>query len=116
MVQSTRHVIMVASENGALAGGKFGGVGDAIRDLPRALAAQGWRVTIIIPSYGFLHFRNHSSLLTNVTFPFGGEKLTGEMWKVEQQSNDGNITHLLFNHSEIAGDPIYFNDPSSTPF
>ena len=34
---ATKHVLFIAAENGALPGGKVGGVGDVIRDLPRAL-------------------------------------------------------------------------------
>ena len=43
MKDSHPHIIMLASENDALRGGKVGGVGDVLRDLPRALASLGWR-------------------------------------------------------------------------
>ena len=33
-------VLFLASENGALPGGKVGGVGDVVRDLPKALASE----------------------------------------------------------------------------
>ncbi|MGD8419718.1 MAG: glycogen/starch synthase, partial [Gammaproteobacteria bacterium] len=32
------HVLMVAAENGALPGGKVGGIGDVLREVPAALA------------------------------------------------------------------------------
>ena len=48
-------VLFVAAENGAIEGGKVGGIGDVIRDLPPALAAHGCRVTVVIPSHGYLH-------------------------------------------------------------
>ncbi|MEL6216344.1 MAG: glycogen/starch synthase, partial [Pseudomonadota bacterium] len=48
-------VYMVAAENGALPGGKAGGVGDVLRDLPPAIAETGRPVTILMPSYNRLH-------------------------------------------------------------
>ena len=48
-------VLFLASENGALPGGKVGGVGDVVRDLPKALASEGWDVRVATPSYGVLH-------------------------------------------------------------
>ena len=32
------HILMIAAENDALPGGKVGGIGDVVRDVPRALA------------------------------------------------------------------------------
>ncbi|MDX1657064.1 MAG: glycogen/starch synthase, partial [Candidatus Competibacteraceae bacterium] len=51
---SIPHILMVTAENDALPGGKVGGIGDVVRDVPPALAAQGCRVTVITPAYG--HF------------------------------------------------------------
>ncbi len=48
-------VLMVASENDALPKCKVGGIGDVLRDLPAALLKQGCDVSVVIPSYGFLH-------------------------------------------------------------
>jgi starch synthase len=52
---ATKHVLFIAAENGALPGGKVGGIGDVVRDLPRALHAQGCNVTVLTPSYGSFH-------------------------------------------------------------
>jgi starch synthase len=116
MSQSEKHVVMVASENGALSGGKVGGVADVIKELPQALAALGWNVTTIIPSYGFLHTKNNASFLQNISFPFRGKKYTGELWEVASDFAHGSITHLLFEHPEIKGEPIYYNDAGDSPF
>ena len=34
------HILMIAAENGALPGGKVGGIGDVVRDVPVALAQR----------------------------------------------------------------------------
>lgn len=48
-------VLMVASENDGLRGGKVGDIGDVLRDVPPALAKADWEVDVVTPSYGFLH-------------------------------------------------------------
>ena len=107
---------MLASENDALEGGKIGGVGDVVRDLPRTLAHMGWRVTIVIPSYGFLHKKNPSKLHTAVRFPFAGKVMDGELWEATAKEPDSRITHFVFEHPDLRGDPIYFNDPPAHAF
>ncbi|MDY6983636.1 MAG: glycogen/starch synthase, partial [Pseudomonadota bacterium] len=48
---SSKHIVMLAAENGVLKGAKVGGIADVIRDVPRALAARGHRVTVLTPGY-----------------------------------------------------------------
>jgi len=107
---------MLAAENDALLGGKVGGLGDVLRDLPQALAKAGWRVTVIIPSYGFLHKDNPSRLYGRLEFPFEGKTMRGEIWKVNLKKGHKNITQLLFEHPRVRGTPIYFNDPPQHAF
>jgi len=111
-----QHVIMVAGENDALKNGKVGGVGDVIRDLPRALADIGWTVTVITPSYGFLHIDNPSTQIDTVRFPFGGKTLEGSMYEVTARFPYSGVRNYVFEHSAIRGTPIYFNDPPGEPF
>ncbi|MGA2623253.1 MAG: glycogen/starch synthase [Bacteroidota bacterium] len=110
------HVVMVASENDALIGGKAGGVGDVIRGLPNALAALGWQVTVITPAYGFLHKNNPSKLHSTVRFPFYGRTYEGEIWSACAQQPVDGVSHFVFEHADIRGEPIYVNDPPETPF
>ncbi len=112
----TRHVIMVASENDALIHGKVGGVGDVMRDLPCALAQLGFRITTIIPSYGFLQKDNPSRRSTGIRFPFSGKYLDGELWEVIPKAPCEGITHFVFEHPEVHGEPIYSNDPPGHAF
>jgi starch synthase len=116
MPETLREVVMVASENDALKGGKVGGVGDVVRDLPRALARVGWRVTVIIPSYGFLHKKNPARLLSQVRFPFAGAAAEGEMWEVTPKERVEGVTYMVFEHPEIRGNPIYCHDPPGEAF
>jgi starch synthase len=107
---------MLASENDALIGGKVGGVGDVVRDLPRALAVLGIRTTVIVPSYGFLHTRNPSTIEHAVNFPFGGKIEHAEVWKSTSRNPTDGIAQLLVHHPAIIGDPIYSNDPPGHAF
>jgi len=112
----THHIIMLASENDALIRGKVGGVGDVLRDLPAALAGLGHRVTVITPSYGFLHTENPTRRLTTVSFPFGGKEQLGELYEATPKLPVKGVTNLLFEHPAIRGTPIYTNDPPAHPF
>jgi len=107
---------MIASENDALIGGKVGGVGDVVRSLPRALTLLGWNCTVIIPSYGFLHERNPSSLLTEVAFPFYGQQSKAGIWRVEGKEPNDGVTNYVIEHAGIRGEPMYFDDPPESPF
>lgn len=53
-MKQKQRILMAAAENDALPGAKIGGVGDVLRDLPRALIKEGAIVDTVIPSYGFL--------------------------------------------------------------
>jgi starch synthase len=112
---SALHVVMVATENAALKGGKVGGMADVIQGLSKELAALGVNVTTIVPSYGTLHLANPSSHHATVAFPFWGKKQTGEFWKLDSPNSSG-ATHLMFEHPIIRGAPIYFDDPPDAPF
>jgi starch synthase len=116
MSENPEEVVMIASENDALRGGKVGGVGDVVRDLPKALAGLGWKVTVIIPSYGFLHKSNPATVATRIRFPFAGSLLEGELWEVTPKERVQGVRHFVFEHPEIRGNPIYCHDPPGDAF
>ncbi len=107
---------MVASENGALRSGKVGGLADVVRDLPHSLAATGCEVTVITPSYGILHRDNPSRHFGSIDFPFAGKKQSAEILRLEAQRPHELVTHLAIEHPGLRGNPIYYNDPSASPF
>ena len=76
------HILMVAAENDALAGGKVGGLGDVVRDLPLALAEQGHTVTVISPGYGVLAANERAEAVTQFSAPFAGGHETLELFRV----------------------------------
>ena len=48
-------VLMLAAEHGGLPGGKVGGIGDVIAQMPPALVAAGLAVDVLLPAYGRYH-------------------------------------------------------------
>ena len=86
---SHREVVFVASENGALPGGKVGGVADVVRDLPVALAEFGWRARVVTPSYGSLHKLPGAELITSFEVDFAGTTSVAELWQGSRQQRRG---------------------------
>src|SRR5665647_2409815 len=91
-------VLMVAAENDGLPGGKVGGIGDVVRDAPPALAAlpsPTCHVSIVVPSYGFLHEQAGSQLLVSYEFPFAGSSERVELYQVPGKKPLPGVTHLV---------------------
>ncbi len=112
------HIAMIAAENGALQGGKVGGIGDVIRDVPIALSERGHHVSVITPGYQSLAKKNASSLLASVEVVFCGKPETVTIFRVDTPSvevseNAGEPTHYIFEHPLFAScgeGAIYCND------
>ncbi len=95
------NVLMVAAENGALAGGKVGGMGDVISELPAALARKGCEVSVVTPSYGFLHKSPGSSPLRSLRFSFYGADHNAILYEVQPETARVHVRHYVVDH------PIY---------
>lgn len=109
-------VLFLASENGALPGGKVGGVGDVVRDLPKALAQAGWHVRVATPSYGVLHKLTGSERVATVPVPFRDAVLDVEVWHVP---GEAGVEQIVFHHAlfEAQGPGlIYFGGDTDRPF
>lgn len=119
------HLLFVAAENDALPGGKVGGVGDVVRDVPLALSALpkfDGTITVVTPSYGFLQTNPLRSLGT-VEFSFAGEQATAELFEVAPKRTAPNVRHVVVHHPSFEFvDPvtgrhrIYCDDPPGEPF
>lgn len=108
---------MVAAENGALPGGKVGGIGDVIRDLPGSLADRGWRVSVLTPSYGMFAALPGARKIRDFSIEFAGRAADVAMYEVP--GLDKRVTHLVLDHAAFSphGDKqIYHDDGPDEPF
>ena len=107
--------MIIAAENGALPGGKVGGVGDVVRDLPPALAGLGWRASVLTPSYDRFHRLPGAKRLGAVKIQFRGARHVVGVFEVET----GTSRTIVFNHKLLApteAGRVYDDDPDDRPF
>ena len=96
-------------------GGKVGGVGDVVRDLPRALSAQGWHVTVLTPSYGAFHRLPGVSELGSFTTQFRGAAHTVRAFELGVDA----VRIVLFEHDLMVpteAGRIYHDDGPLRPY
>lgn len=89
---------MIAAENGALPGGKVGGLGDVIRELPPALARAGQQVSIITPGYGVLASEDNASLVASVEINFAGRQESLSLFAVTPPQPHPQVSHWVLEH------------------
>jgi len=75
-------ILLVVAENGALDGGKVGGIGDVTHHLSAALGDHNCRVIVVTPSHGFLHRQCGAVKADSVNFLFGGYPHTADIYEV----------------------------------
>jgi starch synthase len=112
----TQHVLMVAAENDALPGTKVGGVGDVLRDLPKALKRKGCEVNCVLPSYGFLARLPSTEHLADVPVEFMGDEHVLQLMKIKLAANQAEI--YIFHHELFSrwGETVYCHDGKDRPF
>jgi starch synthase len=113
------HVLMVAAENDALPGGKVGGIGDVLRDLPPALAALECAVTVISPAYGRLDDLPNARRLKVLNVAFGGDTCKVELFEIDNGDADPRVRQLVLEHaafSPCGRGVIYCDDGPERPF
>ncbi|MGI1679935.1 MAG: glycogen/starch synthase [Cellvibrionaceae bacterium] len=92
------HILMVAAENDALPGGKVGGLGDVIRDLPIELGKQKQQISVVTPGYGMLAHKKNSILVTKIDFPFSDKTETVSIYRINDEFSSNNVTQYVFEH------------------
>ncbi len=108
---------LVAAENGAIPGGKVGGVGDVIRDLPLALARAGWKVRVVVPSYGAFHRAPGAKLCERISGRFRGQDFEAAAWTLPGAPKD--VEQVVIDHSLLCpAQPgeIYHIDSEGHPY
>ncbi|NWH04484.1 glycogen synthase [Desulfobacter latus] len=117
------NILIVASENGGLSGGKVGGIGDVVRDISPEIAKQGANVTVVTPSYGFFHQQAGAHWIDSVTVSFSGFSHTAEIYQVPGNTPHPDVKHVVVDHPIFTSyDPargyhqIYVDDPPDRPF
>ncbi len=118
------NILYISAENGALKGGKVGGIGDVIAELPPALAKLGCQITILTPSHGFLHQMNpENTSLNRIDFFFRGEAQQADLLEIFPENRCANVRHMVIDHPWLAGfessseqPKIYTDDPPEMPF
>ncbi|MBT8145882.1 MAG: glycogen synthase [Gammaproteobacteria bacterium] len=112
------HIVQVAAENDALPGGKVGGLGDVIRDLPIGLAQAGHEVTVITPGYGVFAATEGARELVTVTVEFCSVAETLSIFEVVPPRQTSGVRYLVLEHlifSASGAGRIYVNDDAG-PF
>ncbi len=118
-----RHILHVAAENDALPGAKVGGIGDVVRDIAPALAEQGCRVTVVIPSHGFLQRSPGTVHKQQIGFFFRGAYHVADMYEIGSRQPHPRVRQVVVHHPFLdAYDPqrrqprIYVHDSVERPF
>jgi starch synthase len=113
------HILMIAAENDALPGGKVGGIGDVVRDLPRALAKRDCTVSVLTPAYGALHQLPGAEKISDIKVNFGGATQTLQLYRVVIRKTLIDVHHYVIEHplfSTCGKGQIYCDDPAGRPF
>lgn len=98
MVLNSKHIVMLAAENGVLKGAKVGGIADVIRDVPRALALRGHQVTVLTPGYQALSKLPGAHFQHSLTVEFGGALETLELFRIDTPDEPPGVRHYVLEH------------------
>jgi len=112
-------ILMVAAENDAIPGGKVGGIGDVVRDIPPALAAAGHQVDVVTPGYGAFSQLSGAEHVGKLQVVFSGRQQSVGIFKVPAGKPRENVTLWVFEHPLFAAGgagKIYCDDPGDRPF
>ena len=117
-MSSSPHICMLAAENDVIPGAKVGGIGDVVRDIPRALAQQGATVTVVVPAYGAFHRLPGATLSGACTTVFRGRPERLELYELYPDRDPG-VRYLVMHHPLFAAGgagSVYCDDDANQPF
>ena len=117
------HIVHMAAENDSLPGAKVGGVADVVRDIAPALGDLGHEVSVVLPSYGFLHRIPGAEWTADIVFSFRGSMHQARMYQVPAKTPHPKVDHYVIDHPFLAAGRdetgqyrIYVHDPDDQPF
>jgi len=111
------NIVMAAAENGAIEGGKVGGIGDVVRDIPLALADAGHTVQVVCPAYGLFCKRPEAILKAELSVAFAGKSEIVQVFSYKSAHTKVKywvLEHPIFALGGIGA--VYCNDPDNRPF
>jgi starch synthase len=114
-----KHILMIAAENGAIPGGKVGGIGDVVRDVPRALTKRNCSVSVITPAYGVFTNLPDVKRIKSLKVPFAGVLQTIDIFQLPENSDETEVHHFVIDHALFSNcgiGEIYCDDPPDRPF
>lgn len=118
-MKPVKTLLHVAAENGALHGGKVGGVGDVIRDLPPALAKCECEVHVILPAYYNQNWLRTAKRVKTLDVMFGGQSLAVKLYRVRGADQPEGVYQWLLDHPAFAPEgpgQIYCSDGDHGPY
>lgn len=107
------HIVMLATENGGLPGGKAGGLGEVMREFPKALARAGHQVTVVTPGYGSLSKLPGARLTRSLDVDFCGRKEAVSLYQVQVAGQAAGVDYQVLEHpvfSSRGAGKIYLYD------
>ena len=109
---------MLAAESDTVPGGKVGGIGDVVRDIPQALANANTVVTVVMPAYGAFHELPEAVPVGAYNTFYRGVSERIELFEI-YPLRDKNVRYLLLHHPLFAAGgkgSIYCDDDADQPF
>lgn len=119
------NIVMLAAENGALPGGKVGGIGDVVRDVPPALIASDaaksstTQVQVVTPGYQAFSKLSGARLDRSLKLEFAGRAENVDIYEIPVAGADSRLRTWALEHPLFAAGgagAIYCNDGADRPF
>jgi starch synthase len=112
------HIVMAAAENGALPGAKVGGIGDVIRDVPRALADRGHEISVILPGYQKLSRLPGATHLLSLTIEFVSSLHTIDVYEIRVPDGHSGVRHFVLENPlfGVCGEGQLYCHDADEPF